>query len=76
MNGSGPKAKWFFKLRTAVEMITYSSGNATTLFTDDASNSSDWTNVANLFEFYRTCAMKIKFPPTVTADTSFAYLSG
>jgi hypothetical protein len=46
------------------------------MYPDNPSNHVDWANVQNLFQFYRVNAMKIRFFPTVTADTTFGYVPG
>jgi hypothetical protein len=47
--GSGASDKRYFKLRFVDNITTDATGNATSLYPDLPSTSSDWTNVVNLF---------------------------
>jgi hypothetical protein len=66
----------FFKLKTVANITTSAAGDASFTVADDPTRSTDWTNVSNLFLWARVNAMKGKFIPTVTADTSFNYVPG
>jgi hypothetical protein len=52
------------------------TGNFTTQQDDNLVSASDWTSFVAVFDYYRCCAMKIRFVPSVTADTTFQYTPG
>jgi hypothetical protein len=52
------------------------SGNFTTQQDDNPVNAVDWNNFAGLYDYYRVCAMKIRYVPNISADTTFQYTPG
>ena len=66
--GSGQFGKRYFKLKY-LSQINFKT--TTSIFDDspiDQPANSDWTNITKLFDFYRVCAMKIKYNPAWTAQ--------
>lgn len=63
-------------LREQVAMPIQTNGDASIIFEDNSVSSTDWTSVSNLFQYYRCCAMKVRFIPSATSDTSFNYVAG
>jgi hypothetical protein len=85
--GSGFSGKRFFKLKyisTITSSLIQPPGdppppqisNFTIQHDDNPNNAIEWVSFANMFDYYRCCAMKIKFVPSVMADTSFQYQPG
>lgn len=62
----------YFKTRIVEPVDTSSVGVYTSGgdITDLPSGSTDFASIANLFDMYRVCAIKLKFIPTVTASAS------
>lgn len=69
--GAGEMGRRFFKLSRLVNFQTSATVTQIShVFTDDPSAFTDWANIQNLFDFYRVCAMKIKYVPTFTESFS------
>jgi hypothetical protein len=52
------------------------TSNITTQQDDNPVNTSDWSSFATMFDYYRWCAIKIRFVPSMTADTTWKYTPG
>jgi hypothetical protein len=74
--GSGFSGKRFFKLKYSSLINSTTTGNFTVQHDDNPNNAIDWNNFASLFDYYRICAIKIRFVPSVTAHTTFQYTPG
>jgi hypothetical protein len=70
--GSGFSGKRFFKLKFTSLVTNNTSGNFTTQQDGNPFNPADWNNFAGLYDYYRLCSMKIRFVPSVSADTFFS----
>jgi hypothetical protein len=49
------------------------AGNFVTQEDDNPVNAADWSSFAAMFDCYRCCAIKLRFVPSVTADTTWQY---
>ena len=72
--GSGQMGKRFFKMRfqQAVNLTVAAAGTAVYngTFDNNPSQAIDFASMANLFDEYKVCAMKITFVPSITANAN------
>jgi hypothetical protein len=63
-------------LRSVTDINVLPTGSFTWSLDDNSNNAHDWSSLAALVDYCSVCAMKFKFIPTATADTSFDYAQG
>lgn len=62
--GSGPSAKRFFKIRNSIDVMIGPDSSTNIVVVDNPSVFTDWTNITGLFDYYRVCAVKLKYIPS------------
>lgn len=63
--GTRPFSPRFFKLRRIENIVYTGTTYQSTIVTNDPSTAQDWTNVRNLFEYYKVCAIKLHWIPSI-----------
>lgn len=68
--GSGMNGKRFFKLKHQEQMTTSGAGIYAGYFNNSPTTFLDFSHVAELFDVYKVCALKVRFVPSRPNDDS------